>query len=132
MSQLRDRNDELKQAGIRVCIVTFDSVAMAETYLRQQQLDWPLLIDSQRELYRAYAFQSGSWWSIYNPKSIWLYLKLIFAGNRVHEPGADFRQFGGNILIDPQGIVRLHYVSNSPHDRPAVNDILAAAKLAID
>ncbi len=66
----------------------------------------------------------GRWWAIYGPASVWHYLKLIFRGKRLQRPGADWRQFGGDVLIDPHGTVRMHFVSTSPHDRPAVDEIL--------
>jgi len=34
------------------------------------------------------------------------------------------------VLIDPDGIVRLHHVGEGPADRPAVSDLLAAAESA--
>lgn len=86
-------------------------------------LQWPLIFDTQRLLYKAYGFERGSWWSILSPKSIWSYLKLIFAGQRVGESGSDLRQLGGEVLIDPQGNVRLQHASSGPHDRSSIDQI---------
>lgn len=116
--------------GIEVAIVTFDSGFMARAYVEQTQLAWPLLIDTDRKLYRAYGMEQVGWWAIYGLPSIWHYLQLIFLrGRRIEKPGSDFRQVGGDVLVDPQGIVRFHYVSKSPHDRPTVEAILAARRL---
>lgn len=124
--QLRQQASRLDTLGIRVVVVTFDDSAMARTYVQQTELPWPMLCDKQRELYKAYGMERGDWWSIYGPASIWNYLKLIFGrGRRIQRPGRDFRQFGGNVLIDPNGIVRFHFVSQSPHDRPSVEELLA-------
>ena len=36
----------------------------------------------------------------------------------------DIFQRGGDVLIDPTGIVALHHVGNGPADRPPVETIL--------
>ena len=113
---------------VEVCVVTFDATPIALAYVRQTKLTWPLLLDTTRELYRAYQMERGGWWAIYGPASIWHYLKLIARGRRVQKPGSDWRQVGGDVLIDPQGIVRIHFVSASPHDRPTVDSVLSVVK----
>lgn len=96
---------------------------MAKAYAETTQLSWPMLLDADRTLYEAYGMARGTWWAIYNPLSIMKYLGLIFRGRRPGRPGKDWRQLGGNVLIDPQGIVRLHHISKTPHDRPTPDDI---------
>lgn len=128
MTQLRQRESELTAEDIRVKVVSFDGDIMADAYRSQTNLEWPLLRDVDRSLYQAYGFTRGSWWDIYGPQSIWKYLKLIFSGRRPGKPGKDWRQLGGDVLIDSAGIVRLHFVSENPHDRPSVDEILEVAK----
>jgi len=36
----------------------------------------------------------------------------------------DISQRGGDVLIDPDGIVSLHHIGVGPSDRPAVESIL--------
>ena len=55
---------------------------MARRYIEQTGLKWPLLLDDQRVLYRAYQMERADWWSIYGPASIWHYLKLIVGRGR--------------------------------------------------
>lgn len=98
---------------------------MARSYVEQTELRWPLLIDSDLGTYKAYGMGRGTWWSIYGPVSIWNYLKLIFKGRGIHKPGADYRQLGGDVLINPDGVVRYHFASDSPHDRPDSAQILS-------
>lgn len=100
---------------------------MALAYVKETKLPWPLLQDTEQQLYNAYGMGRGSWWDIYGPVSVWNYLKLIFAGKGPGKPGRDWRQLGGDVLIAPDGIVRLHYVSADPHDRPTVESILELA-----
>ena len=124
MTQSRKYEQDLAASTVAVAVVTFDSNFLAMRYIQDTKLDWPLLLDSDRQLYRVYKMEHGDWRSLYGPTSIWRYLHLMFRGQRLKRPGEDFRQLGGDVLIDPNGIVRLHYVSNSPHDRPTPLTIL--------
>jgi hypothetical protein len=122
---LRQHETDFQHRNIDVAVVTFDADVMAKNYVKQTQLPWPLLIDADQSVYRAYRLDRGDWWSIYGPAAILGHMKLIFLhGRSIQRPGSDFRQLGGDILIDPEGIVRFHYASVSPHDRPSVAEIL--------
>ena len=125
VSQLRHASDQLNALRVEVKIVVFDDDVMAKMYAAETNLKWPLLLDSDRQLYTSYGISRGSWLSIYNPVSIAKYIGLILTGRRPSKPGQDWRQMGGDILIDPQGIVRLHHISRGPHDRPTIQEILA-------
>ena len=122
--QLRRIEDRLKELGVATVVISFDHTAMAEAYVQQTHLRWPLLFDENRTLYRAYGMESAGWWAIYGPQSVWQYLKLIFSGRIPRRPGRDWRQVGGDVLVDPQGIVRFHFVSQTPHDRPETTELL--------
>jgi alkyl hydroperoxide reductase subunit AhpC len=114
----------LKQNNIDVKVVTFDADVLALGYVKKTNLDWPLLLDPTQQLYQAYGMQRGNWWALYNPVSIWVYLKLILRGRPPGRPGRDWSQLGGDVVIDPNGIVRLQHVSVNPHDRPTIESLL--------
>ena len=124
MTQLRHRKEDLEQLDVRVKIVTFDSESLGEWYTANTGLEWPILLDAARDLYRGYGLLSGSWWTLSRPSAIWKYVKLIIAGHGSLKKGKDIRQLGGDVLIDPQGIVRLHSVCTTPFDRPEIDSIL--------
>jgi peroxiredoxin len=125
LTQLRQHERELEAEGVQVVIVTFDESSMARAYIEQTDLSWPLLLDTQRQLYRAYGMERASRWSIYGPASIWHYLKLIFQGRKIRRPGKDWLQVGGDVIVDDAGKIRYLYVSTSPHDRPEVDEMLS-------
>lgn len=124
MTQLRQHADRIHELDMQVAVVTFDDDFMARGYVEQTDLQWPMLLDREVAMYRAYSMDRADLWSIYGPASIWNYLKLISRGRKIEKPGTDLRQLGGDVLIDPAGIVRYHFVSTSPHDRPSPEDIL--------
>ena len=125
MLQLQQSRSKFDALGVVVYIITFDSESLAKAYVQQTKLPWPLLIDSERSVYDAYRMSRGSWWAIMNPASIWGYIKLMLTGRMPGKSGKDFKQLGGDVLIDSNGVVQLHHVSQSPHDRPSVESLLA-------
>lgn len=114
--------------GVRVAVVTFDADYFARQYVASTGLRWPLLVDAQRELYRGYGMLQASFWDIWGPPSWLAAVKALRRGTRPQRPGKDIYQRGGDVLIDPDGIIRLHHVGRGPADRPSVETILAAAK----
>jgi peroxiredoxin len=107
-----------------VKVVTFDSPELAGDYRKTFDLDWPLLLDPQFKLYHAYTMEKGNLWSLASPLRIMRYLGDIFSGGFPGKKGKDIRQLGGDIVIDPQGIIRLFHPSQHPHDRPSANEIV--------
>ena len=122
---MRQQEEALCARNVRVVVVTFESVWSARSYLTDEELPWPLLVDEDRALYRAYGMEKGRWWQIYGPKTLGLYLWLLLRGRHAKPAGADTDQLGGDVLIDPHGVVRLHYVSANPADRPSVARLLS-------
>ncbi len=107
-----------------VKVVTFDSAEMARDYRSKFDLKWPLLLDPNFDLYRNYTMDKGSWWALGSPRQIASYLVDIFSGTLPGKQGKDIRQLGGDIVIDPQGIIRLFHPSQNPHDRPSAKEIV--------
>jgi hypothetical protein len=121
---LRQHEKELGELALRVVVVTFEARNLAQAYVRETDLPWPLLIDRSRALYRAYGMGRGRWSAVWGPSSWWAYARLIARGRRLARPTGDVRQLGGDVLVDPTGRVALHHVGRGPADRPAVPALL--------
>ena len=125
MSQLRQHHEEFSKHGVACLVVTFESLQRAQWYVRQFQLDWPMLVDEDRTLYRAYHLEAhAGLWNLFHPAFWPRYLALMLQGRRVRRPTGDIHQMGGDVLIDPHGIVRLQRSSETPIDRPAPDQLL--------
>lgn len=120
---MREFESELA-AHADVKVVTFDSQELARGYRSKFNLDWPFLLDPNFELYHSYTMEKGSWWALSSPHRIARYLGDIFSGNIPGKKGKDIRQLGGNIVIDPEGIIRIFHPSQNPHDRPSAEEIV--------
>jgi peroxiredoxin len=121
---LRDHENEFTRRNVKIAVVTFEDGFLARSYVAETSLTWPLLVDDTRETYRNYGMLSASFWDVWGPKTWWVYLKQIMKGERLRKSEGDIYQRGGDVLIDPNGIVSLHHVCTGPADRPAIGTIL--------
>lgn len=121
---MRQHETEFPRLGLRVVVITFEARERADEYVRETGLEWPLLIDRERTLYKAYGMDRGRWSAIWGPATWWAYARLIVRGQRVRRPTGDVQQLGGDLLVDRMGRVALHHVGKGPADRPAVRAIL--------
>jgi hypothetical protein len=121
---LRDQEDEFTNRNVKIAVVTFENDFFARSYVAETSLTWPLLVDDTRKTYRKYGMFSASFWDVWGPKTWWAYLKEIIKGEKLRKSEGDVYQRGGDVLIDPNGIVSLHHVGIGPADRPAIETIL--------
>ena len=121
---MREHEAELAELSAKVAVVTFEAGFLARQYIEESGLIWPLLIDENRELYRGYGMLAASFWDIWGPKTWLAYARGIMAGQKLRRSQGDIAQRGGDVLIDPSGMVRLHHVGEGPADRPSVASIL--------
>lgn len=105
-------------------MVTFEAAPLARAYVEETKLQWPVLIDESRDVYRAYGMLAGKIRDVWGPRTWWAYLKELAAGRLPKASRSDTLQLGGDVLIDPSGIVRLHHVGTGPADRPSVATLL--------
>ena len=109
---------------MKIAVVTFENNFLARDYVADTSLTWPLLVDDTRQTYRKYGMLTASFWDIWGPETWWVYLKQVLKGERLRKSEGDIYQRGGDVLIDPNGIVSLHHVGAGPADRPAIETIL--------
>lgn len=121
---MRERGNELLTNNIKVVVISFEAGFLARQYIAETGLEWPLLVDENRELYRAYNMLAAGFWDIWGPRTWLAYFREIVRGRLPKKSSGDIRQRGGDVLIDPAGIVRLHHVGSGPADRPEVGAIL--------
>jgi alkyl hydroperoxide reductase subunit AhpC len=109
-------------------VVTFEAGYFAQQYVQETGITWPLLIDETKKVYHDYGMLTASFLDIWGPSSMWAYMKELCHGRLPKKSHGDIAQRGGDVLIDPQGIVRLHHVGKGPADRPPVAEIVNVLK----
>ena len=97
---------------------------MAQQYIKETGITWPILVDDKKELYSGYGMLNASFWDIWGPKTWLVYFREILKGRMPKKSSGDISQRGGDVLIDSNGIVRLHHVGEGPADRPSFESIV--------
>jgi alkyl hydroperoxide reductase subunit AhpC len=121
---LRDKEVELDRLNVKVVVVTFENDFLARCYVEDTALKWPILIDTTRGVYKEYGMLTASFWDVWGFKTWQVYFKELLKGNKPMKSEGDIYQRGGDVIIDPEGIVRLHHIGEGPADRPSVEQIL--------
>jgi alkyl hydroperoxide reductase subunit AhpC len=121
---LRDKENELNRLNLKVVVVTFENDFLAHCYVEDTALTWPILIDATREVYKGYGMLTASFWDIWGFKTWRVYFRELLKGNKPKKSDGDIYQRGGDVLIDPAGVVQLHHIGEGPADRPSVENIL--------
>ena len=110
---------------LRVVTVTFEGIDTARAYVQETANPWPLLVDEKRQLYEAYGLGRAKLRHLLGVATIKTYVREALDGRWPRWPVADTVQQGGDVVIDPVGIVRFVHVGVGPGDRPSVPRLLA-------
>jgi alkyl hydroperoxide reductase subunit AhpC len=120
---LRRHADEFARLNTEVLIISFGVEQWARAWLRETEVPFPLLLDQDRRVYRAYGLER-SVLRAWAPRVLWYYIRQLTAGRRLHPIEGDPHQLGGDFIIDRHGIVRLVHRERDPVDRPPVARLL--------
>ena len=102
---------------MKVMVITFEPPG-------DTQGQYPYYHDCDRQLYRYFGMQRASFWDLWGPRTLFMYLQLLLKGRKLQTSTADIHQRGGDVLIDPAGRVCLHHIGRGPADRPDLETIL--------
>jgi peroxiredoxin len=129
---LCEHRSEFSDLDTRILIISFGTFATVEQWLNETCPDFTVLLDREREVYRAYQLER-SYWRSRSLRTRWVYFKAWLAGKKTHEShGDDTSQLGGDFVVDRSGILRLVHRSYDPMDRPSVEELMKAlAKLPL-
>jgi hypothetical protein len=124
---VRDHLDQMP--GVLPVVVTFtDDVGRLAAYRVHLDIDFPILADPDRSLYRAVGAGRGSLRRVWSPGTIALYARLLRRGRRLRAPKDDTRQLGADLLVDADGRLRRVWLPASPDLRPDIAELVAAVR----
>lgn len=123
MVQLRHNLETFEVLNTKIVAVSFTGGHLADLWVKQTSVPFTLVIDTERELYKAFGLQASIWGS-FGLRSTWYYIKHA----KVPRIWGNPTQLGGDFLLDEDGILRWSYRSVDNTDRPTVDRILDAAR----
>lgn len=115
-------------ANTDVVLVTFTEPDHLTAYRERHGVDLPVILDPNRDAYRAFGLGRGSVRRVWGLQAARRYTEIIrsegFAG--LTRPTEDTLQLGGDFIVDPTGTLIYGFWGQGPDDRPDVDDLVAA------
>ncbi|CAL8316844.1 unnamed protein product [Boreogadus saida] len=129
LAELEANQALLGARSAQVLFVSYGSVEGARLWLEQTGCTFPMLLDPQRTIYRAFGLGS-SYAKVLKFDFLLEVSECVVAGREIPDVSnrllGDIWQMGGDFLLDQEGKVLLSHRSQHPLDRPAMADLLAA------
>ena len=123
---MSERYDEFRARGTDVVAIGMGRVDMAAHFAETRSIPFRLLVDHDRESYRALGLKVGSWMDAAGPK-VWVRgVKGVLAGHPSSLPKQDPKQMGGVMVIGRGGDVLYLHRTEESSDNPPIDDVLAA------
>ncbi len=127
MIAVRDHLDQLGDT-LPVVITFADDPSRLTAYRTYLDLEFPVVADVDRTLYRLLGAGRGSFFRVWSPGTIAMYARLVRRGRRLHAPTEDTRQLGADAVIDRDGRLHRLWLPPTPDARPAVDEIVDAVR----
>jgi len=130
---VRDRLDEFG-ADTEVVLVTFTDPAQLVSYRAKTGLPFPILVDADRSVYRAYGLGRASTRRVWSLGVLRTYARLLRRDGvgSLERPTDDTRQLGGDMVVAPDGTLAWGFWSDGPDDRPTIDTLISASQLGSD
>ncbi len=128
MLQLQQQKERVLRNNIAIVVVTFEHAENALNYQGEAHLEWPVVVDISKELYSYFGMAKAGFWDLWGYSTWKAYIREILKGNLPKSARDDIHQRGGDVLINPEGIVKLHYISKGPADRPDLEDVFGVVE----
>jgi AhpC/TSA antioxidant enzyme len=126
VAQLRDHEAEFRSRGARVAAVGLGDLAYARAFRDESGIAFPLLVDTEREAYRAAELRSATFRHLLRWDNFAARRRARAAGHRQGRTGQNIFQLGGSFVFGPGDVDRYVHASETFGDTAPVSLLLAA------
>jgi hypothetical protein len=123
---LRDHQAEFRARGAGVAAVGLGDLAYARAFREESGIAFPLLVDAQREAYRAAELRSATLGHLLRRDNWVARRRARTAGHRQGRTGQNPFQLGGSFVFGPGDVDRYAHSSETFGDTAPVSMLLAA------
>jgi hypothetical protein len=123
---LRDNEAAFRARGARLAAVGLGDLAYARAFRDESGIGFPLLVDAEREAYRAAELRSASFRHLLRRDNFAARRRARAAGHHQHRTGENPFQLGGSFVFGPGDVDRYAHVSETFGDTAPVSALLAA------
>jgi hypothetical protein len=123
---LRDRAEDFVAADVDVTAIGMGRPDMAAHFRDSQEVPFRLLVDHDRETYKALGLPRANLMQVAGP-TVWVRAaKGLLTGKGVAPAKQDPFQLGGTVVVDVGGSVLFLHRSTDASDNAAIDDVLGA------
>jgi len=123
---LRDFEPQIRQAGASVAAVGLGNSHYARTFREESEIAFPLLVDKERQAYRAAGLKAASLGHLLRGDNFAARRRAKAAGHSQHRLGKDPMQLGGSFVFAPGDIDLFVHLSETFGDNAELADVVAA------
>jgi len=126
VAQLCHYEAAFQEKGARLAAVGLGDMTYARLFREETGIPFPLLVDEQREAYRAAELRSGTLLHLFRNDNAQARRRAKTAGHRQRKTGKNPFQLGGTLVFGPGNVDRYIHRSATFGDNASVEDLLAA------
>lgn len=124
---MQQSKEAFEKRGVLIAVVSFAPPEKLVVYQRQRNWPFPILSDPERSAYMRFDLGPMSWLQLFGPATLKLYARIMLKGRRLQYYGKDdYRQGGGDFILDRRGNLLFAHRSRNPADRPSAQTLLEA------
>jgi len=123
---LREYEQKFKDKGARLAAVGLGDAHYARSFREETGITFPLLIDDQREAYRAVSLKKATLLHLFRKDNTLARKRAKAGGHRQHKLGKDPLQLGGSFVFVPGNVDRLVHISETFGDSARPESLLEA------
>jgi len=123
---LREHQAEFEAKEMNLAAVGLGDMNYARLFREETGITFPLLVDENREAYRAAELKSGSLLHLLRSDNASARTRAKAAGHRQHKMGANPFQLGASFVFAPGDVDRYIHVSQTFGDNAPIADLIKA------
>lgn len=123
---MREHEAAFRQKGARLAAIGLGDRTYARLFRQETGIGFPLLIDEQRQAYRAAGLRSANLLHLLRRDNFRARQRAQAAGHRQHKLGPNPFQLGGSFVFAPGDLDRFAHLSRTFGDNASPADLLAA------
>lgn len=125
LGEVSSHKAEFDRRAVKIVVVSFAEPEKLAGYQKHHRWPFTILADPERKAYQTLALKRLSWFRVFSPATLKLYLKLMREGRARENYGQeDIYQAGGDFLLDRAGNIFFAHRSQNPADRPTAQKLL--------
>ncbi len=121
---MREHQAEFEKLGARLAAIGLGDALYAKAFRDETGISFPLLVDANREAYRAADLRSGNILHLFRGDNALARSRARKNGFRQHRTGKHMFQLGGSFVFGPGGVDRYAHVSQTFGDNAPIADLL--------